>query len=82
MGVKALEERMRKEATSVEFRYQPRYCSLLRQHVWSILTRQPDGSWKVVNCLDKDAICFDLDCVFTTERGEWPYAGPQNAATR
>jgi hypothetical protein len=55
------------------FRYQPKYCAFLRKHVWAILTPQADGSWRIVNCLDKDEGCFHLDCVFTTDHGEWPY---------
>ena len=56
-----------------EFRYQPRYCSLLGKYVWAIRTKQSDGTWRVVNCLDKDDACFHLDCAFTTDQGEWPY---------
>jgi hypothetical protein len=61
------------EQTEVEFRYQPRYCTLLGKYVWAIRTRQPDGTWRVVNCLDKDEACFHLDCAFTTDHGQWPY---------
>ena len=57
----------------VEFRYQPTYCAILRKPVWAIMTRQPDGAWRIVNCLDKDEACFHLDCAFTTDQGEWPY---------
>lgn len=57
----------------VEFRYQPTYCAILRKNVWAIMTRQPDGAWRIVNCLDKDEGCFHLDCAFTTDQGEWPY---------
>ena len=59
--------------TQVEFRYQPKFCAFLRRKVWAIVTQQPDGSWRIVNCLDKDEPCFNLDCVFTTDQGEWPY---------
>ena len=58
----------------VEFRYAPRYCALLRKHVWAIMTHQADGTWRIVNCLDKDEGCFSLECAFTTSGGEWPYA--------
>lgn len=58
----------------VEFRYEPKHCTLLGKQVWAILTRQPDGTWRTVNCLDKDEACFSLDCSFTTDQGEWPYA--------
>ena len=56
-----------------EVRYQPRYCTVLGKHVWAIRTCQPDGSWRIVNCLDKDEACFTLDCIFTSDRGRWPY---------
>ena len=55
------------------FRYEPTWCSLLGKHVWAIRARQPDGTWRIVNRLDKDEGCFGLTCTFTTERGEWPY---------
>lgn len=61
------------ESERIEFRYQPKHCALLRKVVWAIMTRQPDGSWRIVNCLDKDEGCFNLDCAFTTDHGEWPY---------
>ena len=57
----------------VEFRYQPKFCAFLRRTVWAIVTKQSDGSWRIVNCLDKDESCFHLDCAFTTDQGEWPY---------
>ena len=57
----------------IEFRYQPKHCALLGKTVWAIMTRQPDGSWRIVNCLDKDEACFSLSCAFTTDAGEWPY---------
>ena len=57
----------------VEFRYQPRYCVLLGKYVWAIRTRQADGTWRTVNCLDKDEGCFRIECAFTADRGEWPY---------
>lgn len=57
----------------VEFRYQPRYCALSGKCVWAIRTRQADGRWRTVNCLDKDDGCFQLECAFTTDHGEWPY---------
>ena len=61
------------EDVKTEFRYQPKFCTLLRKHVWAIMTKQADGSWRVVNCLDKDEGCFSLECAFTTDHGEWPY---------
>jgi hypothetical protein len=71
------------EEPKIEFRYQPRYCTFLQRQVWAILTRQPGGEWRVVNCLDKDEHCFRLDCAFTTDHGEWPYdeANAPSAAT-
>ena len=73
---------------SVEFRYQPRYCTLLGKYVWAIRTRQApppknlvggqaDGTWRTVNCLDKDEDCFRIECAFTTDNGEWPYKESQ-----
>lgn len=57
----------------VEFRYEPKFCRFLGKHVWAIVTQQPDRSWRVVNCLDKDESCFSLECSFTTDHGQWPY---------
>ena len=59
--------------TKAEFRYKPKFCTLLGKYVWAIVTRQTDGTWRIVNCLDKDEACFGLDCRFTTDHGEWPY---------
>ena len=56
------------------FRYQPAQCALRNASVWAILRQQPDGTWRIVNCLDKDTPCFSLNCAFTTSGGEWPYA--------
>ena len=58
---------------SPEFGYQPVRCVILKKTVWAIRTRQSDGSWRIVNCLDKDEDCFKLPCVFTIDAGEWPY---------
>ena len=60
-------------APAVKFRYEPRRCALLGKDVWAILTKQPDGSWRIVNCLDKDEPCFKLACAFTSDGGAWPY---------
>ena len=65
----------------MEFRYQPRHCALLGKVVWAILTKQEDGGWRIVNCLDKDAACFGLNCAFTTDQGEWPYRAPTSMPT-
>ena len=62
-----------KAEARVEFRYEPKYCKLLGKYVWTIRTQQADGTWRVVNCLDKDEGCFQLDCAFTTDNGQWPY---------
>lgn len=59
--------------TKVEFRYKPKFCTLLGKYVWAIMTQQSDGTWRIVNCLDKDETCFGLECAFTTDHGEWPY---------
>lgn len=69
-----------KSAAPIEFRYEPRYCTFLKQHVWAICTQQPDGCWRIVNCLDKDEPCFSLTCAFTTSGGTWPYAEPSSTA--
>ena len=60
--------------TRVEFRYEPKFCTLVGRNVWAILTQQADGSWRIVNCLDKDESCFKRECAFTTDHGAWPYA--------
>ena len=59
--------------TRAECRYEPKFCKFLARHVWAILTLQADGTWRTVNCLDKDEACFNLECAFTTDHGEWPY---------
>jgi hypothetical protein len=56
-----------------KLRYYPAYCTILKQHVWAILARQPEGGWRTVNCLDKEPACASLPCLFTSERGAWPY---------
>ena len=55
-------------------KYLPRYCTLLKRDVWAILTRQADGTWRIVNCLDKDKPCFSEDCAFAVDGGEWPFS--------
>jgi hypothetical protein len=57
-----------------EMKYLPRQCPFLKKEVWAILTKQADGSWRIVNCLDKDKACFEQACVFTTDGGAWPFA--------
>ena len=56
-----------------DVRYSPTYCALLDKYVWAIRTKQADGTWRIVNCLDKDEGCFSLHCAFTAEHGEWPF---------
>lgn len=56
-----------------DVKYLPQHCPFLQQDVWAILTRQPDGSWRIVNCLDKGPGCYTMDCVFTTDGGQWPF---------
>lgn len=59
--------------TRPEMQYRSCHCVLLGREVWAILTKQADGSWRIVNCLDKDKACFDLGCAFTMDGGEWPF---------
>lgn len=56
-----------------EIKYLPRYCMLLKRDVWAILTKQSDGTWRIVNCLDKDKRCFDEECAFSVDGGQWPF---------
>ncbi|GEM_PF-2939735 len=57
-----------------DVKYVPCQCCLLNQEVWAIASKQRDGTWKVVNCLDKDEPCFHRPCAFTTDGGQWPFA--------
>lgn len=54
-------------------RYQPRHCLLRGCEAWAITTQQPDGTWRTVNCLDKEEACFALGCAFTSDGGAWPF---------
>ena len=54
-------------------KYIPRPCPFLKKEVWAILTKQRDSSWRIVNCLDKDKNCFELNCAFCTDGGQWPF---------
>ena len=56
-----------------EVKYLPRHCPFLNKEVWAILTKQADGGWTIVNCLDKDKDCFQHNCAFTTDGGAWPF---------
>jgi len=59
--------------TPAKYRFAAKYCPFVGHEVWAIVVEQPDGRWKIVNCLDKDEHCFSLDCVFTTDGGAWPF---------
>jgi hypothetical protein len=56
-----------------DVKYLARYCPFLSREVWAILTKQAEGTWRIVNCLDKDRVCFGHNCAFTTDGGEWPF---------
>lgn len=56
-----------------DVKYLPRDCPFLKKEVWAILAKQPDGAWRIVNCLDKYEPCFEHDCAFTRDGGEWPF---------
>jgi hypothetical protein len=53
--------------------YLPRDCPFLKKEVWAIVTKQADGTWRIVNCLDKHEPCFKHNCAFTVDGGEWPF---------
>ena len=61
-----------------ELRYKPVPCKFLEKEVQGILVQQPDNSWRLSNCNDKDRDCFKLSCAFTTDGGEWPFPGSPN----
>lgn len=63
------------QKTSIK--YLSQHCRFLDQEVWAILKEQQDHSWRVVNCLDKADACLSHRCVFTTCRGEWPFAATE-----
>ena len=54
-------------------KYLPRHCPFLNKEVWAILIQQTDGTWKIVNCLDKDERRFEHHCAFTVDGGAWPF---------
>ena len=56
-----------------DVKHVPRRCPFLKKEVWAILMKQADGTWRVVNCLDKHEPCFEHDCAFTVDGGEWPF---------
>jgi len=59
-----------------DVKYAPRHCPFLDREVWAILTKQPGRGWGVVNCLDKDKVCFQHNCAFTIDGGQWPFTPP------
>lgn len=61
------------EIGAPEIRYQTRTCQLMRRVVWAIRTRQGNGRWRIVNCLDKTPACAERACAFTCEQGTWPF---------
>ena len=65
--------------STVEIRYEPTRCQLLKQDVWAVVARQADETWRIVNCLDKHTGCYGLECAFTTDCGAWPYEIPPEA---
>jgi len=56
-----------------DVKYLPSRCSFLNKEVWAIVVKQADGSWRIVNCLDKGKACADKPCAFTTDGGAWPF---------
>lgn len=56
-----------------DLKYLPLRCPFLKKEVWAILTKEQDGGWRIVNCLDKDRVCFEQDCAFTNDGGRWPF---------
>jgi hypothetical protein len=54
-------------------KYLPKFCPFFKKEVWAILTKQADGTWRVVNCLDKHEPCFKHNCAFAIDGGEWPF---------
>lgn len=56
-----------------DVKYVPRLCPFLKREVWAIVTKQADGAWRIVNCLDKHHQCFEQECVFTVDGGGWPF---------
>ncbi len=56
-----------------DVKYLLQHCPFLKKEVWAILTQQMDGSLKIVNCLDKDSVCFQQPCAFTSDGGERPF---------
>ena len=60
-----------------QIKYRAQQCPFLHTAVWAILTKQQDGHWNIVNCLDKRSACFEQACAFTRDGGRWPFeVGP------
>lgn len=72
-GTSGSSSKKRSMETRPEVKYVARCCRFWKKEVWAILTKQKDGSWRIVNCLDKDKDCFKRPCTFTTDGGEWPF---------
>jgi len=56
-----------------DVKYLPRCCPFFKKDVWAILIKQANGTWRIVNCLDKQESCFKHNCAFTIDGGEWPF---------
>ncbi|MBI2885131.1 MAG: hypothetical protein HYY15_03045 [Candidatus Omnitrophica bacterium] len=54
-------------------KYLPKHCRFFDREAWAILIKPANGDWKIVNCLDKHAPCFERRCVFTRNGGGWPF---------
>jgi len=63
------------EDSKVRLRYKAAHCSFLKKQVQAIGVPYPDGMHRIVNCQDKDTECFEHDCIFTRDGGEWPFPG-------
>ena len=69
-------------ASRPDVKYCSCQCRFLDRAVWAILTRQSDGAWQIVNCLDKHDACLRTPCVFAQRGGQWPFAtGPRGPAS-
>ncbi len=56
-----------------DVKYYPSLCPFVRRPVWAIVVQQAGGAWKIANCLDKERACFEHECIFTTDGGQWPF---------
>lgn len=55
--------------TGVQF--STRYCAMLDREVRVVLVQQPDGTWQVTRCLDKDRVCFGRGHCPLVTRESW-----------